>query len=444
MKSGVKRSGGFFFAFFVGAEMKTLVPQNFLRVADKFYPRFIDLDREVGLGASHLYAFLFVSSLHTGECSVPMETLALVCKGCERTARTYLGILRHYEYIDVRRDWTSSNGRSVYRLLRSPRLMSLLERLGYETDSLFLSEDRKNVPVGAAKSAGPSYKEDKKEEKRDITPLSPLPTTSTGDVPPSRRVSAPAQTRACATGGVCPPKLSGRGDFLSRPKRAETPEGRSLAQRSRIYSMKAGTKRSADGAVGTTSPASLPAAFVRLCFERLFQAWPIKQGKLSAERTFYSLARAGRLPDIDALLGVVERFKSCDSRWKRGYVPNLTGWLQGERWNDEPFRQDGYGAACGVDASSGMQAVPLAPPAKELPTAKLAPEERAKADEAGTVFDAFSRLWPSEARGRICAALCRARARGFSPEKLLDRARESMAGAMPPPSFDAWLEGVYA
>ena len=154
--------------------MKTLVPQNFLRVADKFYPRFIDLDREVGLGASHLYAFLFVSSLHTGECSVPMETLALVCKGCERTARTYLGILRHYEYIDVRRDWTSSNGRSVYRLLRSPRLMSLLKRLGYETDSLFLSEDRKNVPVGAAKSAGPSFKEDKKEEKRDIPPFPPF------------------------------------------------------------------------------------------------------------------------------------------------------------------------------------------------------------------------------------------------------------------------------
>ena len=417
--------------------MKTLVPQNFLRVADKFYPRFIDLDREVGLGASHLYAFLFVSSLHTGECSVPMETLALVCKGCERTARTYLGILRHYEYIDVRRDWTSSNGRSVYRLLRSPRLMSLLERLGYETDSLFLSEDRKNVPVGAAKSAGPSFKEDKKEEKRDITPLSPLPTTSTSEVPPSRHVSVPAQRRARATGGVRPPEVFGRGDFLSRSTRAETPEGRSLAQRSRIYSMKAGMKRSADGAVGTTSPAFLPAAF-----ERLFQAWPIKQGRLSAERTFRSLARAGRLPDIDALLGVVERFKSCDSRWKRGYVPNLTGWLQGERWNDEPFRRDG--AACGVDTSSGTQAVPLAPPVKELPPARLAPEERAKADEARNVFDAFSRLWPSEARGRICAALCRARARGFAPEKLLDRARESLAGAMPLPSFGDWLERVYA
>lgn len=422
--------------------MKTLVPQNFLRVADKFYPRFIDLDREVGLGASHLYAFLFVSSLHTGECSVPMETLALVCKGCERTARTYLGILRHYEYIDVRRDWTSSNGRSVYRLLRSPRLMSLLERLGYETDSLFLSEDRKNVPVGAAKSAGPSFKEDKKEEKRDITPLSPLPTTSTSEVPPSRHVSVPAQRRARATGGVRPPEVFGRGDFLSRSTRAETPEGRSLAQRSRIDSMKAGTKRGADSAVGTTTPAFLPAAFARLCFERLFQAWPIKQGKLSAERTFYSLARAGRLPDIDALLGVVERFRREDSRWMRGYVPNLTGWLQGERWNDEPFRRDG--AACGVDASSGARAVPLAPPVKELPPAKRTPEERAKADEAGSVFDAFSRLWPSEARGRICAALCRARARGFSPEKLLDRARESMAGAMSPPSFDAWLEGVYA
>ena len=203
------------------------------------------------------------------------------------------------------------------------------------------------------------------------------------------------------------------------------------------YSRKAGTKRSADGAVGTTSPAFLPAAF-----DRLFQAWPIKQGRLSAERTFRSLARAGRLPDIDALLGVVERFRREDSRWMRGYVPNLTGWLQGERWNDEPFRRDG--AACGVDTSSGTQAVPLAPPAKELPPAKRTPEERAKADEAGKVFDAFSRLWPSEVRGKICAALCRARALGFSPEKLLDQARESMAGAMPPPSFDAWLEGVYA
>ena len=201
--------------------------------------------------------------------------------------------------------------------------------------------------------------------------------------------------------------------------------------------MKAGTKRSADGAVGTTSPAFLPAAF-----DRLFQAWPIKQGKLSAERTFCSLARAGRLPGIDALLGVVERFRREDSRWMRGYVPNLTGWLQGERWNDEPFRRDG--TACDVDASSGMQAVPLTPPAKELPKAKLAPEERVKADEVGTVFDAFSRLWPSEVRGRICAALCRARARGFSPEKLLDRAKESLTGTMPPPSFDAWLEGVYA
>ena len=419
--------------------MKTLVPQNFLRVADKFYPRFIDMDQEVGIGPSHLYTFLFGSCYHTGECSYLMKTLADVCKGSERTARNYINILRQYGYIAVSRDWTSSNGRNSYRLLQSPRIMSLLKRLGYDPDSLFLPEDRQIMPVGAADSAGPSYKEDKKEEKRYTTPLSPLPTTSTGDVSPSRRVSAPAQTRACATGGVCPPNLSGRGDFLSRPKRAETPEGRSLTQRSRIDSMKAGTKRSADGAVGTTSPAFLPAAF-----ERLFQAWPIKQGRLSAERTFRSLARAGRLPDIDALLGVVEHFRREDSRWMRGYVPNLTGWLQGERWNDEPFRQDGYGAACGVDASSGMQAVPLAPPAKELPTAKLAPEERAKADEAGTVFDAFSRLWPSEARGRICAALCRARARGFAPEKLLDRARESMAGAMSPLTFDAWLEGVYA
>lgn len=413
--------------------METLIPQTFLHVADKFYPRFIDKDREVKLGATHLYIFLFSSCYHTGECSFSMEALADACKGSERAARTYINTLVRYGYIAVSRNRGSCNS---YRLLKSPRLMSLLRRLGYDTD-IFTPRHRQIQPVAEAVSAAPSSKEDKRE-KSNISPLSPLPMTSTRNDSPSRCVSAPAQKRACATGGVCPPEISGRGDFLSCPERDEASEGQSSSQRTMTDSRKAGTKRSADGAVGTTTPAFLPAAFVGLCFERLFQAWPIKQRKLSAERTFYSLARAGRLPDIDALLGVVERFKSCDSRWKRGYVPNLTGWLQGERWNDEPFRQDGYGAACGV------QAAPVAPPAKEFPKAKLAPEEQVKADEAGNVFDAFSRLWPSEARGRICAALCRARARGFAPEKLLDRARESMAGAMPLPSFGDWLERVYA
>ena len=417
--------------------MKTLVPQNFLRVADKFYPGFIDKDQEVELGASHLYAFLFSSSYHTGECSFPMETLADVCKCSERTARNYVNTLRHYGYVDVSRNWTSSNGRNTYRLLKSPRLMSLLKRLGYDTDSLFLSEDRKKVPVGAAESAGPSYKEDKREDK-NITPLSPLPTTS--KTPPATAPTAPAPSLTEVSRGACgtySPETVGRGDFLSRPKRAETPEGRSLTRQSTIASMKAGKKRSANSAAGTAG-----SAFLLANFERLWSVWSIKQGRLSAERVFCSLARAGRLPGIDTLLGVVERFQSCDSRWRRGYIPNLANWLQGERWNDEPFRRDG--TACGVDASSDTRAVPLAPPAKELPMAKLAPEERVKADEAGNVFDAFSALWPSEARGRICAALCRARARGFAPEKLLDRARESLAGAMPPPTFGDWLEGVYA
>ena len=397
--------------------MKTLVPQNFLRVADKFYPRFIDMDQEVGIGPSHLYTFLFGSCYHTGECSYLMKTLADVCKGSERTARNYINILRQYGYIAVSRDWTSSNGRNSYRLLQSPRIMSLLKRLGYDPDSLFLPEDRQIMPVGAADSAGPSYKEDKREESN--TPLSPLPKTSTSNVPPSRCISVPAQARACATGGACPPEISGRGDFLSRSEKAETPEG---------DSEKAGRKRSAVGTAGS--------AFLLTNFERLWSVWSIKQGRLSAEKIFCSLARAGRLPGIDALLGVVERFQSCDSRWRRGYIPNLANWLQGERWNDEPFQRD--------DTSSGMQAVPLAPPMKALPPANRTPEERAKADKAGGVFDAFSALWPSENRGRICAALCRARARGLSPEKLLDRAKESLAGAMPPPTFEDWLEEVYA
>lgn len=412
--------------------METLIPQTFLHVADKFYPRFIDKDREVKLGATHLYIFLFSSCYHTGECSFSMEALADACKGSERAARTYINTLVRYGYIAVSRNRGSCNS---YRLLKSPRLMSLLRRLGYDTD-IFTPRHRQIQPVAEAVSAAPSSKEDKRE-KSNISPLSPLPMTSTRNDSPSRCVSAPAQKRACATGGVCPPEISGRGDFLSRPERDEAPEGRSSSQRTMTDSRKAGRKRSADSAVVATDLAFLLAAF-----DRLWGVWPIKQGRLSAERTFCSLARAGRLPGIDVLLGAVERLQNCDSRWARGYIPNLANWLQGERWNDEPFRRDG--TACGVDASSGMQAVPLTPPAKELPKAKLAPEERVKADEVGTVFDAFSRLWPSEVRGRICAALCRARARGFSPEKLLDRAKESLTGTMPPPAFGDWLEGVCA
>lgn len=421
--------------------MTTLVPQSFLRVADKFYPRFIDMDREVGIGPSHLYTFLFGSCYHTGECSFPMETLAAVCKGSERTARNYIKILRQYGYIAVQRDWTSSNGRNVYRLLKSPRLMSLLKGLGYDSDSLFLPENRQNMPVGAADSASPSYKEDKREEKSNIPPLSPLPATS--KTPPETVVS---RTSRAATScmeaprtarGTHSPDVVGRGDFLSRPKRAETPEGRPLCARAMADSKAsgAGRKRSMTGTIaGNAASASLPALF-----DRLWQAWPVKQGRLMAERIFCSLARAGRLPGIDALLGVVERNRCEDSRWQRGYVPLLSNWLRGERWNDEPFRRDG--AVCCIATSSGAQDAPVA---QELPSVKLAPEERAKVDEAGSVFDTFSALWPSEARGRICAALCRARARGLSPENLLARARESMGGAMPPPTFGAWLEGVYA
>ena len=396
--------------------METLIPQTFLHVADKFYPRFIDKDREVKLGATHLYIFLFSSCYHTGECSFSMETLADVCKGSERAARTYINTLVRYGYIAVSRN-RAFGGCNSYRLLKSPRLLSLLERLGYNIDSLFVPRHQQNLPLSSADSAAPSYKEDKREESN--TPLSPLPKTSTSNVPPSRCISVPAQARACATGGACPPEISGRGDFLSRSEKAETPEG---------DSEKAGRKRSAVGTAGS--------AFLLANFERLWSVWSIKQGRLSAEKIFCSLARAGRLPGIDALLGVVERFQSCDSRWRRGYIPNLANWLQGERWNDEPFQRD--------DTSSGMQAVPLAPPMKALPPANRTPEERAKADKAGGVFDAFSALWPSENRGRICAALCRARARGLSPEKLLDRAKESLAGAMPPPTFEDWLEEVYA
>lgn len=418
--AGVKRPGGFFFAFFQGVEMETLIPETFLHVSDKFFADFVYVDRDLKLGPSHLYLFLFRQSLRDGMCSIPQQKLACVCKGSERAVRNYVSALVRLEYLEVLRN--AEDGCNTYRLLKSPRLLRMLERLGYDTSSLFLPRQRQNVPGAAAKSATPPYRN--KRVTKSITPLTPHPAHG--------KQSAPAPTASASplpgtTGGACatPPetRCAGRGYFSSVSEEGGT---RRHAAPGKPAAGKAGAAK------GMTASA-LPALF-----DRLWDRWPVKKDRVMAQKTFFGLARAGRLPGIDTLLDVVDRFSRGDAHWMRGYVPVLTSWLRGERWNDEPLIRQENGMASDAATPSGTRAMP---DARELPPVRRSPEDEAAASETSALFAAVGALWPSEPTVKVRSSLARARLHGFSTAELLERAR--FPGARPP-AFDAWLEGLYA
>lgn len=392
--------------------METLIPETFLHVSDKFFANFVYVDHDLKLGPSHLYLFLFRQS-RDGMCSMPQRQLAHVCKGSARAVRNYVNDLVRLDYVEVLRN--AEDGCNTYRLLKSPRLLQILERMGYDTSSLFLPRQRQNVPVAAAESAVPPYRNNR--ISKSISPLTPLHAHNkqSATAPSASASSLPGNTGgACAT--PTETTCAGRGDFSSRIE-----EG--ARQRA---AGKAGAAK------GMAASASLPALF-----DRLWERWPVKKDRVMAKKTFFGLARSGRLPGIDTLLDVVDQFSRGDAHWMRGYVPVLTSWLRGERWNDEPFRREN-GMARDSATPSGEQVMPAA---RELPPVRRSPEEEKAAGETSALFSACAALWPSEPAVKVRAALCRARLRGFSATELLARVRHVPAQ---PPVFDAWLGNLYA
>jgi hypothetical protein len=69
---------------------------------------------------------------------------------------------------------------------------------------------------------------------------------------------------------------------------------------------------------------------VKESFEYFWEAYPEKIGKKSA---FESYKKCGQTNDV--LLGAIERQKYSD-KWRNGYIPNPTTWLNQGRWDDEP------------------------------------------------------------------------------------------------------------
>lgn len=75
-------------------------------------------------------------------------------------------------------------------------------------------------------------------------------------------------------------------------------------------------------------------AWKEFCY--LYSLWPNQQGKEKAWREYAYLRARHLVPESYALAEVIDRFKTEDRRWKRGYVPMMANWLRDRRWDDVP------------------------------------------------------------------------------------------------------------
>lgn len=67
-------------------------------------------------------------------------------------------------------------------------------------------------------------------------------------------------------------------------------------------------------------------------FEAFWAKYPNKVGKKAAQKAFLS---AKDRPQIDDLLDAIDRAMKSQ-KWKDGFIPNPTTWLNQGRWDDEP------------------------------------------------------------------------------------------------------------
>lgn len=76
-------------------------------------------------------------------------------------------------------------------------------------------------------------------------------------------------------------------------------------------------------------------------FLSCFQVYPVKQGEEEAWREWMRLHNNGTLEQPHVIRDKILELTACDSRWQRGKIPTFARWLNGKRWNDEPFTENG-------------------------------------------------------------------------------------------------------
>lgn len=89
----------------------------------------------------------------------------------------------------------------------------------------------------------------------------------------------------------------------------------------------------------------------RAAFLSCWQVYPVKQGEEEAWREWMRLYANGTLEQPHVIRDKILELTACDSRWQRGKIPTFARWLNGKRWNDEPFTENGLPRPHGVPAT---------------------------------------------------------------------------------------------
>lgn len=89
-------------------------------------------------------------------------------------------------------------------------------------------------------------------------------------------------------------------------------------------------------------------------FDRWWESYPNKVAKKPAAAIWKRIK-----PDIEVLIPDVEERLARDSKWKAGYIPNPTTYLNQERWNDEinERRNGSSGESLQTPQSRGKEAL---------------------------------------------------------------------------------------
>ncbi len=286
--------------------METFFPvRYFLRVKDKYCPKFVGLDKEVPAGPSYVYTWIYqqCAEIQRDRCTVSQTMLAADCKCSIRSLQSHLRLLARLGYLAIERD--EAGGPNTYTLLLSSRVRFFARRAGMDivggTVSLASSfsaspctpapqgcaSPAQNLREGGAKSAS-FLKRDQRDKRSPLSPHSSA--NGQGESIPLIRSSV---TRSRAV-----PQADGWGDFSCGKKSVQA---------------------------------------INAAFEQVYAAYPRKEAREAARSAWHQLWRNGSLPAPDRLLAALDAFRASP-HWSREhgrFVPYLVNWLRGQRWLDE-------------------------------------------------------------------------------------------------------------
>ena len=395
---------------------ETFAPVSlFFHVRDKYQPAFIGHDQGVSTGASYVYILIFTACGEKDHCWLSQTTMALRSKSSVRTVQNYLNELVKTDYISIRKD---EHGRNIYTLLLSDRLIALLGKLGIPTHN----------PRITAKEPHEKFSHDiRVNKKQNITPLSPLPSPAAiSPLQSSRRTGFPSSAPTTQ-------RVQGRGDFSSLSRTNATPH----------------------------APRVLHRPAVSHEFEQLWLAWPqnatwdMPRNRQLALRVYRQMRRAGQLPPIEKLLGIVEQYKLTDSRWLNGYPPELSNWLYTRQFEKAPLMRRPKKTFFGKFVPAEPVLTPEERRQAEVYRARI--EELQKRFNQPTVStsptpsqdaDALIALWPEPERQRVPVTtyLNYLSGKGQKPDlaRLVSLAHDYLSETSSPMSLVGWLRSCQA